>query len=98
MSFGTERSMLTRPSLDWVWPLRPPVALAVVVKSGLILSIIHLLPVGAPEWGRLEADASHVFVSNLLTNPEKPGLGLVIGKQRGTRPTVDHLAAIEHRD
>jgi len=39
ISFGTERSALTEPSLASVWPLRPPVAVAIAVKSGLILSM-----------------------------------------------------------
>ena len=38
---GPERSAVTMPSLDSVCPLRPPVAVAVAVKSGLILSM-HL--------------------------------------------------------
>ncbi len=42
MAFGTERSALTEPSLAWVWPLRPPVAVAVAVKSGLIVSMQFL--------------------------------------------------------
>jgi hypothetical protein len=37
---GTDRSALTIPSLDSVCPLRPPVAVAVAVKSGLILSMV----------------------------------------------------------
>src|ERR1700716_3330684 len=47
MAFGTDRSALTIPSLDSVWPLRPPVAVAVAVNSGLILSIVV-----SPEWPR----------------------------------------------
>jgi len=33
MAFGTDRSALTDPSLASVRPLRPPVAVAVAVKS-----------------------------------------------------------------
>src|SRR5262249_6731222 len=39
MALGTERSTLTMPSSDSVRPLRPPIAVAVAVKSGLILSM-----------------------------------------------------------
>ena len=39
MAFGTERSALTEPSLAWVWPFRPPVAVAVAVNSGLMVSM-----------------------------------------------------------
>jgi hypothetical protein len=39
IAFGTERSALTKPSFDSVCPLRPPMAVAVAVKSGLILPI-----------------------------------------------------------
>src|SRR5205823_1197089 len=43
ISFGTDRSAFTVPSLAWEWPLRPPVAVAVAVNSGLILSMMSLL-------------------------------------------------------
>src|SRR5262245_50923452 len=39
MAFGTDRSAFTVPSAASVCPLRPPVAVAVAVKSGLIASI-----------------------------------------------------------
>ena len=42
MAFGTDRSAFTDPSLASVCPLRPPVAVAVAVKSGLILSMTDL--------------------------------------------------------
>ena len=41
MAFGTERSALTEPSLAWVC-VRPPLAVAVAVKSGLIVSMQFL--------------------------------------------------------
>jgi hypothetical protein len=44
IAFGTERSAPTDPSLASVWPLRPPIAVAVAVKSGLIVSMA-LIPV-----------------------------------------------------
>jgi hypothetical protein len=43
MAFGTDRSAFTEPSLASVCPLRPPVAIAVAVKSGLILSMAQPL-------------------------------------------------------
>ena len=39
ISFGTDRLAATEPSLASVWPLRPPVAVAVAANSGLILSM-----------------------------------------------------------
>jgi hypothetical protein len=44
MDLGTERSTLTSPSLDCVWPLRPPLAVAVAVYKGLMISMV-LTPV-----------------------------------------------------
>src|SRR5262249_36260193 len=42
MAFGTERSALTKPSLAWVWPFRPPVAVAAAVESGFMVCMTGL--------------------------------------------------------
>src|SRR4030095_1429562 len=51
IAFGTERSALTEPSLASVCPLRPPIAVAVAVKSGLIVFISPPLPVQCERGG-----------------------------------------------
>src|SRR5258708_33434487 len=48
MAFGTGRSALTGPWLASVCPLRPPVAVAVAVKSGFILSMAVSLECPSP--------------------------------------------------
>src|SRR5437868_14963539 len=47
MSFGTERSTETRPSLFFVWPLRPPLELALVVWSTFVSAIVIPFVVGS---------------------------------------------------
>ncbi|QLP96513.1 MAG: hypothetical protein HZY79_02585 [Rhodoblastus sp.] len=43
---GTDKSALTEPSAAAVCPLRPPVAVALAVNTGLIASVIVLSPSG----------------------------------------------------
>jgi hypothetical protein len=43
IAFGTDRSARTEPSLASVWPFLPPVAVAVAVNKGFIVSIAELL-------------------------------------------------------
>jgi hypothetical protein len=41
IAFGTDRSARTEPSLASVWPFLPPVAVAVAVNRGLMVSMTY---------------------------------------------------------